>query len=73
MLFDNGTIAVHWQEAVGASWSMGFAPPSNVSALAINFALQAYCLSEGRIQEWEIDRLVPTNWTLKGNVTSVLD
>lgn len=61
---------MHWQESVGALWNMGFAPPTNVSALAVNFGLQAYCLTEGQIQEWEIDRLVPTKWTFTGNVTN---
>lgn len=70
VLFDNGTINVHWQESAGAAWNMGLAPPSNVSALAVNFGLQAYCLVEGRIQEWQIDPSKPTNWTFLGNVTS---
>lgn len=73
ILFDNGTVAVHWQDSVDAAWSMGLAPPTNVSALAVNFDLQAYCVTEGRIQEWQIDRSVPTDWTLIGNVTSTFD
>ncbi|KAJ4392344.1 hypothetical protein N0V93_005970 [Gnomoniopsis smithogilvyi] len=73
VLFDNGTIAVHWQEPAATMWNVGFAPPTNVSALAVNFGLQAYCLIEGRIQEWQIDRFTPTDWTLIGNVTSTLE
>lgn len=70
VLFDNGTVAVRWQDSVDASWNMGIAPAANVSALAVNFDLQAYCLTDGRIQEWQIDRSVPTKWTLIGNVTN---
>lgn len=70
VLFDNGTVAVHWQNSVDAAWNMGIAPAANLSALAVNFDLQAYCLTDGRIQEWQIDRSVPTNWTLIGNVTN---
>ncbi|CAN8097850.1 unnamed protein product [Discula destructiva] len=70
VLFDNGTIAVHWQEPLGASWSTGFAPPTNVSSLAVNFDLQAYCLTGDTIQEWEIDRLMPTKWAFVSNVTT---
>lgn len=70
MLFDNGTVAVHWQENVGAAWSMGIASPTNVTGIAVNSGLQAYCLTEGRIQEWQIDRSLPTKWTLISNVTS---
>ncbi|ROW07302.1 hypothetical protein VMCG_03691 [Cytospora schulzeri] len=70
ILFDNGTVTVHWQEIVDGPWKMGFAPPTNVTALAITHALKAYCLSGGRIQEWDIDGSEPTSWTLASNVTT---
>lgn len=70
ILFDNGTIAVHWQEAVNGSWHMGLAPPANVTAVAITHGLEAYCLVGGQVQEWEIDGSRPTSWTLTGNVTT---
>lgn len=73
VLFDNGTIAVHWQASAGAAWPTGFAPPTQVAGLAVNYGLQAYCLTHGRIQEWQIDRLLPTSWTLTANVTTALD
>lgn len=63
-------MAVHWQEVVDGPWQMGFAPPPSVTALAITQTLKAYCLSEGSIQEWDIDGPNPTFWTLANNVTT---
>lgn len=71
ILFQNGTVVVHWQESLDGPWQMGLAPTEvNATALALDYGLRAYSLSPGKIiQEWQIDRSDPTIWTLVSNVT----
>lgn len=63
--FENGTVAVQWQSPGGGeSWKTGFvSSPGNVTALAINADLKAYCLTNGQIVEYDVDGSDPTSWT----------
>lgn len=72
ILFQNGTVVVHWQESLYGPWQMGLAPVEvNATALAVDYDLRAYSLSPSKIiQEWQIDRSNPTVWRLASNVTS---
>ncbi|POS71682.1 hypothetical protein DHEL01_v209927 [Diaporthe helianthi] len=71
ILFQNGSVVVHWQESLDGPWQMGLAPEEvNATALALDYDLRAYSLSPGKIiQEWQIDRFDPTMWSLVSNVT----
>lgn len=75
ILFQNGTVVVHWQESLDGPWQMGFAPAEvNATALAVDYDLRAYFLSpRGQIQEWQIDRSDPTAWSWVSNVTFAQD
>lgn len=72
ILFQNGTVVLHWQESLDGPWQMGLAPPEvNATALALDYDLRAYSLSlGGTIQEWQIDGSDPTAWKLISNVTT---
>ena len=74
ILFQNGTVVVHWHESLDGPSQMGLAPAEvNATALALDYDLRAYSLIPGKlIQEWQIDRSDPTVWTLVSNVTSAL-
>lgn len=72
ILFQNGTVVMHWQESLGGPWQMGLAPVEvNATALALDYGLRVYALSPGGlIQEWQIDGSDPTLWRLVSNVTT---
>lgn len=72
ILFQNGTVVMHWQEFLDGPWQMGLAPAEvNATALALDHDLRAYSLSVGGlIQEWQIDGSDPTVWRLVSNVTT---
>ncbi|KAL1853654.1 hypothetical protein Daus18300_011689 [Diaporthe australafricana] len=75
ILFQNGTIVVHWQESLDGPWQTGVALAGvNATALAVDYDLRAYSLSVGGlIQEWQIDGANPTAWTWVTNVTTTQD
>lgn len=72
ILFQSGSIVMHWQESLGGPWQMGLAPAEvNATAFALDYDLRAYSLSPGGlIQEWQIDGSDPTLWRLVSNVTT---
>lgn len=72
ILFQNGTVVVHWQESLNGPWQMGLAPVEvNATALALDYNLRAYSLApDGVIQEWQIDWFDPTVWRSVSNVTT---
>ncbi|KAK3345936.1 hypothetical protein B0T25DRAFT_265901 [Lasiosphaeria hispida] len=71
LLFNNGSIVVHWLDEPTGSWATGFPSPTNVSALALNDNMRAYCVQNGQIREYDIDMSRPASWKFVSNVTSL--
>ncbi|KAK5659309.1 hypothetical protein OQA88_1402 [Cercophora sp. LCS_1] len=69
LLFNNGSVVVHWFDAPSLSWKTGFPTLVGVTALAVNADLRAYCVQEGQVREYNIDKTKPAAWTLVSNVT----
>ncbi|KAK3333367.1 hypothetical protein B0T19DRAFT_124081 [Cercophora scortea] len=73
-LSSDGTITVHWSNSTNGpnstSKSKLLASPIGVSALAVHSGMRAYCIEQGEIREYSIDRADPSSWSLVGVVYS---
>ncbi|KAK3692123.1 hypothetical protein B0T22DRAFT_446473 [Podospora appendiculata] len=64
-LSSDGTITVHWSNSTAgpsSTWqSKALASPAGVSALAVHGGMRAYCIEQGEIMEFSIDRADPSS------------
>lgn len=67
MLYNNGTVVVRWRKDTSA-WGVGFPAVTNISALTVTSAMKAYCIRNGKVEEYSINKNSPDKWDLVGEV-----
>ncbi|KAK4182225.1 hypothetical protein QBC35DRAFT_188289 [Podospora australis] len=72
LLYSNGTVVLYWYDVDPAvrAWRSGTPNVKNITALAVHGGLRAYCIRDGKIEEYEIDPANPAEWKLLGDVNS---
>ncbi|KAK4187390.1 hypothetical protein QBC35DRAFT_452281 [Podospora australis] len=68
LLYNNGTIVMRWREDSAGSWTTGFPQVANVSALAVTSTMRAYCIRNGKAQEYSMNPEQPDKWDLIGDI-----